>query len=164
MKYIKILILVMVVFIISGCTMQKENNLTIPTFDNSINIHSVVGIENETDYDNIKAIAEQECFNKDINKIRIKIINNNVGKGFYMYSIPSIQIMKNKVWQNVEYNNPDIPQWLFIGEEGNHSMPNYTYCYINSENIKGGLKTGEYRIAIFAPDNVIYSYFSYAGE
>lgn len=159
-KLIIVVLICLISIILTGCNHQKELELNKPIFPKEINIHEVLNIELENDYRNIVAIPEKEIFNKDVEKIKVKILNNNVGKGFYIYSSPVIQFYKNKEWQNIGYFSDEIAQWLFIGVEDNKDEVNYTYFYIYPELFERKLQCGKYRISIFIPNDIIYAYFS----
>lgn len=162
MKNTKLIIVVLICLIsvvLTGCNHQKELELDKPIFPKEINIHEVLNIELENDYSNIVAIPEKEIFKKDVEEIKVKIINNNAGKGFYVYTIPVIQFNKNNEWQNIGYFSDEIAQWLFIGVEDNKDEANYTYFYIYPESFEKKLECGKYRVSIFIPNDIIYVYF-----
>lgn len=155
-------IIALSIILLNSCGMKEiDDDIISPTFDSNFNIHLAVNVENETNYDNITIALDKKTYDKHDKKIQIKISDENVGKGFYIYSKPLIQVYHNDVWKNVKYNFSEVSQWLFIGEEGNTNLPNYTYLFINIEDIENINYNEKYRIFIFTKEKTIHSDFNF---
>ena len=86
-------IIALSIILLNSCGMKEiDDDIISPTFDSNFNIHLAVNVENETNYDNITIALDKKTYDKHDKKIQIKISDENVGKGFYIYSKPLIQV------------------------------------------------------------------------
>lgn len=162
MKKIKVLLTIVAILIgVVGCTNTTEDELCIPEFDIAEGMGASFGIDEETDYSRIVAYTDSAKYERGVETITVTIRNDNPGRGFYYYSVPVLQIQVDEgVWKTVEQNNPRIAEWLFCGVEGNVSNPNECCVMIKSSYFDNALKKGEYRVAVFAKDTIVFAEFS----
>jgi len=153
------LFIIVLIFLLSACDSVKEDDpIEIPTWDKFV--YPGLDIEPETDYSNIVAVAENESYSQDADKITVMVTNNNVGKGFYIYSESLLQKEKNGLWVNVKRCNSYAAEWAFVGVEGNTTQPNSVPVYVLPEREQIKLSKGNYRLIIFLADGVLYANFT----
>lgn len=159
-KILKIVFtLVFILVVISGCSNEQE--LTIPPFEITDEMGDFLGIESETDYNNISAFTDSTTYTTEVEQISITVKNNNPGKGFYFYSVPVVQVQNNNgQWKTLNYATPEYKQWLFCGTEDNTTTPNECCILIKTVYLSDNLKPGNYRVAIYLKQVITYAEFS----
>ncbi len=121
-------------------------------------------IESEQDYSNIIAYTERENYFSDFEKITITVENQNVGKGFYLYTTPAVERKSDGDWVRLNYY-PEAyllgnEHWAFCGIDGEKDIKYSTCVFIWSEYLKDEWNEGEYRAVIFVGKETIYAPFS----
>lgn len=160
MKKVFVLAIILILTLTS-CGSKKNTIIEMPAFDDSNNIHEMLEITPETDYGNIVAYSNEATYGIEQKNLMVTVKNNNVGKGFYLYSVPYLQVKKNNDWENMDYSEEKfVCQWLYIGEEGNTDSPNYTILTVPTEILETKLETGNYRFIVFTRDTTLYAGFT----
>lgn len=160
MKKVFVLAIILILTLTS-CGSKKNTIIEMPAFDDSNNIHEMLDITPETDYGNIVAYSNEATYGIEQKNLMVTVKNNNVGKGFYLYSVPYLQVKKNNDWENIDYSEEKfVCQWLYIGEEGNTDLPNYTILTVPTEILENKPETGNYRFVIFTKDTILYAEFT----
>lgn len=75
-------VLTVLVFPLVSCN-RKSSVKTMELTQPVLNISYDLGFDMETDCSNIVAETEYSSYQKDVERIRINIVNNNPGKAFY---------------------------------------------------------------------------------
>lgn len=146
----------------SAQTSRSYVKNTNPTYQKDTNNIIIIGIENETDYSNIRASTEREKYNISEVSIRCTITNYNAGRGFYFYPFPFIEKLQEKKWVRLDYqpfglNN--LVSWAYCAIEGNKTKPNSTMLTFSPQYLLDSYTQGSYRLVIFVGDKIIYAPF-----
>lgn len=165
-KYI-VLLFIFVLIMLSGCN-NLESQVKTPNKDpEPIDIATPVPLEfeMESDYGNIISKTELPIYSKDTEKIIYTITNNNVGKGFYYFSIPCIEYYDNNKWIRLTYYPPDYTQeaerWNICGIEGNNEIQYSCNGAFFPQSVSEGIGDGLYRLVIFVGDKKVYAEFKF---
>ena len=122
------------------------------------------GMVADQDYSNIICYADNESYPQDFEKIAITVKNQNVGNGFYLFSIPVIERKINDEWVRLNYMPDDYlienNKWEFCGIEGEKNIPYSTRVTIWADELKDDWTLGEYRAVIFVGKEAIYAPFT----
>jgi hypothetical protein len=167
MDKIKIIIFISIILLFGACDADtNDNNMTYdsttiikydPVFDENIinSIYDGLKIVPETDYSNISAELEKNMY-YSTEVIKCHIINNNLGKGFGIFSVIFVDYKYDDKWIRLGLETTEYPQWLVIGEENNNQIYNETYLELNLSDIKENLVSGEYRVVIYVGNSTLY--------
>ena len=170
------LVLVVILVYATACASSENNNKLESTNDFEIDdilenpdpeIDFISGMDldivDEKEYNNFSfELSTQEFIKNKDNQIVCKIINNNVGNGFYYYQILYIEFKNKGEWQRLAYYPPEIfyeGNWFYSGVEGNNTEPNTAEVYFEKENLKDELYEGQYRLVLFVGPKVFYANF-----
>ena len=172
MKVVKYIALILLIVLLGACDTRiadnesgmKNDSAIIrydPVFDESIlnSVFEGLKITPETDYRNITADLNKNVFSPN-DTIRCHIINNNLGKGFSVFSVMFLDYKYDEKWIRQGLETTEYPQWLVIGEEDNDQIFNETYLEINLLDIEDDLVSGEYRVVIYVGDSTLYVPFT----
>ena len=75
--------------------------------DINASVDSSDGISLETDYSNVAASTELEEYPLNTKRIVVCVRDMNIGKGFYLYSVPFIEQYKDGEWSRLDYQPPE---------------------------------------------------------
>lgn len=139
-----------------------QTNPNVDKFETGYN--DFFGMVADQDYSNIICYTDNESYPQDFEKIAITVKNQNVGKGFYLFSIPVIERKINDEWVRLNYMPEDYlrenNKWEFCGIEGEENIPYSTRVTIWADELKDDWTLGEYRAVIFVGKEVIYAPFT----
>ena len=182
----EVLLLIIVCCLLVGCSKDKDEKIIQTTsedttIDNNGDIvlkankdpdvlskeklsFTLLNVQTEMDYDNISISIEKELFSLEENDaIKCKIINKNIGKGFYYYYIPFVEYYNNNEWVRLSYYPPETEydeQWYFCAVEGNDNMEYSTITTFYPQYVREELVEGRYRLVVFVGTNKYYAEFN----
>lgn len=131
--------------------------------DINASVDSAAGIGLETDYSNVVASTELESYPFNTNRIVVCVRNMNIGKGFYLYSVPFVEQYKDSEWIRLDYQPPELGTFhqCLCALESNTTKPQETYLDFKPKYVTSKLEPGDYRLVVFAGDKVIYAPFKF---
>lgn len=124
-------------------------------------LHKLLLMEEDSSYDAVFVEAKEKLYSIDSEVISCILTNANIGKGFYYYEIPYIELKKDDQWVRLFNNSEriDVAQWLFCGTDDNTTIPNSCQVNIELSNVEPAITAGRYRFVIFTPENTLYAEF-----
>lgn len=131
--------------------------------DEDIPMSIMLGCENETDYSNITAVTEFSEYGRETEKIICTVTDYNVGKGFYIFLVPYIDVFQDGEWKRLNYRPQELYYeniWAYCCIEGNTTKPNSTNIVFVAEDLKDDFCAGDYRLVVFVGDRKTYAPFS----
>jgi hypothetical protein len=164
----KIAVLLLVVFMAtigSACAKQSDKITLIngnpdppPISEEIGNLHEAIGIEADTSYDNIVATTENAHYALGTEEIICVVRNNNVGKGFYVYDVPFLEMSCDGEWVRLSYQPPqiEVAQWSFCGIENNATEPTSRNLTFSPQYVENALAYGNYRLVVFTAQKTLY--------
>lgn len=171
----KIISVLSIVFLLLFLTACRESDFPANNFEpNTKNFENGypdfdILIETEQDYSNIVCFTDKEKYSPSFEKIDITIKNNNIGKGFYIFTLPIVEKYENNEWERINYspdsyNYEEGDLWAFCGEEERKDV-SYSSCLtIWNKDLEGKWSEGEYRAVIYVGKEKIYAPFEIEKE
>lgn len=161
-KHLAVWIL-LILLTLSSCSSPTEEGVTLTTPEGygatDLPGSPLPNIENETDYSNITATTEYDTYDPNVERIRIKVTDNNPGKGFHVYNDPVLQKKEGDKWITIGSSYPGVPGWIFVAQENRADEPNSTYIVYLTKYSDRELTAGDYRLVVFLIDRMLYADF-----
>jgi len=166
-QYFVCFIVFVLFFFAVGCNNASEEsvgNPDPPPLDiETSKLHESLDFEVDQSYDKIRVYTEMETYPLNADKIICTAVNDNVGKGFYIYNIPLVEYNNNGNWKRLMYKPPqyETERWSVCGIEGNYTESHSRGFIFNPEYVEQELQIGSYRLVFFLGDGSrIYAPFN----
>lgn len=177
MKKIVITIILCLLYLLSfsACNKQEE---TIPNLydeyefydpvffkEAMIGLSESVGIELDENYNNVVASVENELIPISATSIECRICNQNIGKGFTIYTTMAIEKkVGGSKWVRLKYQPRTYPEWCVIGVKNNKEINYETLLVMEMDRVDSELTEGDYRLVIFLGESNLYVQFKLFNE
>lgn len=168
MKKVKWIVFMSMILFCCGCSSDHQDEEMIvgnddpaPITEKERSMHVILGMSEDTDYTNIHADSKEAEYTLDTEYVTCVLTNENVGKGFYYYSVPFIEAEKDGEWVRLLNDSEDVQyaQWAFCGREGNTTEPNSCAVKTALSDITPEMTAGKYRFVVFTAENTLYAEF-----
>lgn len=168
MKKITITFILCLLFLLSLSACNKQSTATPnandeyefydPVFfkEAMIGLSESVGIELDENYNNVVASVENDPITTT-SIIKCRVCNQNVGKGFTVYTNMAIEkkVGGNK-WIRQKYKPSGYPDWRVVGLKDNKETNYETILTMDLNDVQSELTAGDYRLVIFLGEKNLY--------
>lgn len=181
----KVICLIVVCFIVTGCS-DKDEILNSSSQEISSTMSSDItknpnidpeilssdflleptplDVQNEMNYDKIIVSLDKQEYSLENENVVCSITNQNVGAGFYYYYIPFVEYYNNNEWVRLSYYPPETEfdgQWYFCAIDGYENIEFSTAVKFEPEYVREELSKGKYRLVLFVGPNKYYAEFEF---
>lgn len=154
---------------LSACNKQEEVMPNLydeyefydPVFfkDAMIGLSESVGIELDENYNNVVASIENDNIIAS-SVIKCHVCNQNVGKGFTVYTKMAIEKkVGGSIWVRQKYKPSGYPDWRVIGLKDTKETNYNTILTMDLNDVQSELTAGDYRLVIYLGERNIYVQF-----
>jgi len=129
-----------------------------PVFDKESMTHlgESVGIEMDENYNNVVASAENDLITTT-SVIECRVTNQNIGKGFSLYSGMAIdkKTISDK-WVRLKYKPREYTDWFVVGLKETKETCYSSVVRMDLNDVQEELTPGDYRLVIFIGERNLY--------